>query len=94
MELVEFLRSGTKVRASKERSIVNLQVKINEIQAQINNSLTETRWANKYLMHDLTGTRFENNLEGWHAQRDSNKPANSAEWVPKHVPYAAVLIWG
>jgi hypothetical protein len=79
MELVEFLRSGTKLRASKERSIVNLQVKINDIQAQINNSLTETTWANKYLMHDLTGTRFENDLEGWHAQRDLNKPANSAE---------------
>ena len=94
MELVEFLRSGTKFRASKERKIENLRAKINEIQGEINNSLTETTWANKYLMHDLTGTRFENNLEGWHAQRDLNKPANSAEWVPKHVPYAAVLIWG
>ena len=79
-ELVEFLRSGTKVRASMARKIENLQAKINEIQGQINNSLTETTWANKYLMHDLTGTRFENNLEGWHAQRDLNKPA-------KPVPY-------
>jgi hypothetical protein len=78
-ELVEFLRSGTKLRASKARKIENLQAKINEIQGQINNSLTETTWANKYLMHDLTGTRFENDLEGWHAQRDLNKPANSAE---------------
>ena len=78
-ELLEFLRSGIEIRASKARKIENLQVKINEIQAQINNSLTETKWANKYLMQDLTGTRFENDLEGWHAQRDSNKPANSAE---------------
>ena len=84
MELVEFLRSGTKFRASKERKIENLRAKINEIQGEINNSLTETTWANKYLMHDLTGTRWENNLEGWHAQRDSNKPA-------KQNPYNGLL---
>jgi hypothetical protein len=77
-ELVKFLRSQNKFRASKKRKIADLEARIGKMQGEINNSLTSTKLANQYLMQDLTDTRWENNVEGWHAQRDSNKPADPA----------------
>jgi DNA repair protein RadC len=77
-EAVKFLRSQNKFRASKKRKIADLEARIGKMQGEINNSLTSTKSANQYLMQDLTGTRWEKNVEGWHAQRDSNKPADPA----------------
>ena len=77
-ELVKFLRSENEFRASQKRKIADLETRIGKMQGEINNSLTSTKLANQYLMQDLTDTRWENNVEGWHAQRDSNKPADPA----------------
>ena len=82
-ELVKFLRSQNKFRASKKRKIADLEARIGKMQGEINNSLTSTKSANQYLMQDLTGTRWENNVEGWHAQRDLNKPAKQNPIKPK-----------
>jgi hypothetical protein len=73
-ELLEILREEKRVCDAATDMVEQLELQIKQHQHLINTSGTRSIWAHKYLMHDLTGTRWENNVEGWHAQRDRNQP--------------------
>jgi hypothetical protein len=76
-QLLEILRTGVSNKLRLEKYIESLEQQISCDRGSINSLNTQMEWANKYLMHDLSGTRWENDMEGWLAQRSTNKPATA-----------------
>jgi hypothetical protein len=74
-ELIKSLREEARVCNKARADIAKLELQINQLNHLINTSSTRSVWAHKYLMHDMTGTRWENNVEGWLEQRNRNIPA-------------------
>jgi hypothetical protein len=74
-QLLKCLREEKRVCDEAAVEIAKLELQINQLNHLINTSSTRSVWAHKYLMHDLTGTRWENNVGGWLEQRNRNKPA-------------------
>jgi hypothetical protein len=76
-QLLELMRAGRLTKLKLEKEIEELENSIGCKRSAINNLGTQMEWANKYLMHDLSGTRWENDMEGWLAQRSTNRPATA-----------------
>jgi hypothetical protein len=68
-DLIGILRAGRRTQLNLEEEIASLESDISRRRSSLNNLNTQMTWANKYLIHDLTGTRWEHDLEGWLAQR-------------------------
>ena len=79
-ELLKVLREEKRVCDEAFAIIEKLELQIKQHKHLINTSGTRSMWAHKYLMHDLTDTRWEHNVEGWHAQRDRNTPAKQSPY--------------
>jgi hypothetical protein len=73
-QLLKALREEKRVCDEARADIKKLELQINQLNHLINTSNTRSVWAHKYLMHDMTGTRWENNVEGWLEQRNRNIP--------------------
>jgi hypothetical protein len=76
-QLLELMRAGRLTKLKLEKEIEELENSIGCKRSNVNNLCTQMEWTYKYLMHDLTGTRWENNIEGWLLQRSTNRPAGS-----------------
>jgi hypothetical protein len=85
-QLLKVLREEKRVSDKARADIKKLELQITQLNHLINTSGTRSMWVNKYLIRDLTDTRWENNVEGWLEQRDRNIPAHqlrgtNATWV-------------
>ena len=69
-DLIIELRKEEQIRKQYRLRIKELNKELNTFESYINNSDTRSAWAMKYLMQDLTGTSWENDVKGWVEQRD------------------------
>lgn len=76
-ELLSIMRACKHSQIKLEAEIEELERKISAKRSTINNQGTQIFWATKYLMHDMTGTRYEHNVEGWLEQRSTNRPVST-----------------
>ena len=71
-DLVSIMRACKRSNLKLEAEIKELEMKIGAKRSTVNNQDTRIFWATKYLMHDMTDTRYEHNVEGWLEQRKNN----------------------
>lgn len=75
-ELLKVIREERRVCDEASASIKQLELQIKQYVHLSHTSGIRSMWAHKYLMRDLTDTRWEHDVEGWHAQRNHNTSIN------------------
>jgi hypothetical protein len=68
-DLIMELRKEEQIRRQYQLRMNELHKELATFDSYMNNSNTRSVWAMKYLMQDLTGTSWENDVQGWVEQR-------------------------